>query len=125
MRYYKEGASGWGVEPERSETPLAIVAMPQDLGSAVPRTVEGANNLFSICDADYSEALRTIADLIGRQLAPACFPECAADLDPVTVGLQPAARTARASRAKARRAAAPSTISGTGSLTPGSSAAGR
>ena len=45
MRYYKEGASGWGVEPERSETPLAIVAMPHDLGSAVPRTVEGANNL--------------------------------------------------------------------------------
>ncbi|WP_232498987.1 epoxide hydrolase family protein [Agromyces humatus] len=45
MRYYKEGASGWGVEPERSEAPLAIVAMPHDLGSAVPRTVEGANNL--------------------------------------------------------------------------------
>jgi epoxide hydrolase len=46
MRYYKEGASGWGVEPEKSTTPLAIVAMPHDLGSAVPRTVEGANNLL-------------------------------------------------------------------------------
>lgn len=45
MRYYKEGAAGWGVEPEKSATPLAIGAMPHDLGSAVPRTVEAANNL--------------------------------------------------------------------------------
>ncbi|WP_256840443.1 epoxide hydrolase family protein [Ornithinimicrobium faecis] len=45
MRYYKEGATDWGAEPETSRTPLAIAAMPQDLGSAVPRTVEAANNL--------------------------------------------------------------------------------
>lgn len=45
MRYYKEGATGWGAEPEKSVTPLAIGAMPHDLGSAVPRTVESFNNL--------------------------------------------------------------------------------
>lgn len=45
MRYYKEGATDWGAEPEVSRTPLAIAAMPHDLGSGVPRTVEAANNL--------------------------------------------------------------------------------
>ena len=45
MRYYKEGATGWGAEPEKSVTPLAIGAMPHNLGSAVPRTVESLNNL--------------------------------------------------------------------------------
>ncbi|HLR95600.1 MAG TPA: epoxide hydrolase [Jiangellaceae bacterium] len=45
MRYYKEMASVWGVEPEPSRTPLAIAAMPHDLGIAVPRIVEQSNNL--------------------------------------------------------------------------------
>ncbi len=45
MRYYKEEASAWGSEPEPSRTPLAIVAMPHDLGVPVPRLVREANNL--------------------------------------------------------------------------------
>ncbi|MFC7403480.1 epoxide hydrolase family protein [Georgenia alba] len=45
MRYYKEEASAWGAEPERSEVPLAIGAMPHDLGVPVPRLVERVNNL--------------------------------------------------------------------------------
>ncbi len=45
MRYYKEEASAWGSAPERSQTPLAIAAMPHDLGVPVPRLVRQVNNL--------------------------------------------------------------------------------
>ena len=46
--------------------------------------VAGANNMFSICDADYSPALRAIATAIADQVKPACMPACVADNDPVT-----------------------------------------
>lgn len=36
VRYYKEEASAWGSAPERSPTPLAVAAMPHDLGAAGP-----------------------------------------------------------------------------------------
>ncbi|WP_413449847.1 epoxide hydrolase family protein [Georgenia phoenicis] len=45
MRYYKEEADAWGAEPEVSTTPLAIAAMPKDIGVPVPRLVRRANNL--------------------------------------------------------------------------------
>lgn len=45
MRYYKEEASAWGSAPEPSHTPLAIAAMPRDLGVPVPRLVRERNNL--------------------------------------------------------------------------------
>ncbi len=46
-------------------------------------------NLYSVCAADYTPALQQIADVIGRQLRPACMPSCVGDTDPVTAGLNP------------------------------------
>ncbi len=45
MRYYKEMAGVWGVEPEISAAPLAIAMMPEDLGVPVPRVIRQHNNL--------------------------------------------------------------------------------
>jgi hypothetical protein len=41
-------------------------------------------NMFSICDSDYSQALQAIADAIVQQVKPACMPACVADTDPTT-----------------------------------------
>lgn len=46
--------------------------------------VGGRNNVFSICDEDYSDALQAIADTISDQIKPACMTSCVADQDPVT-----------------------------------------
>lgn len=51
--------------------------------------VAGRPNMFSICNANYSEALRAIADTIADQVKPACFPRCVADTDPATPELDP------------------------------------
>ena len=51
--------------------------------------VDGAPNLFSICNDNYAEALRAIADTIADQVKPACFPRCVADTDPATSELDP------------------------------------
>jgi len=51
--------------------------------------VSGRQNVFSICDADYSPALTTIAEAIAEQIRPTCFPACAADTDPSTEELEP------------------------------------
>lgn len=51
--------------------------------------VEGEQNLFSICDDDYSVALKAVADRIKRQLRPPCMPACVADTDPTTPRLEP------------------------------------
>ena len=42
------------------------------------------NNMFSICESDYSPALEAVADRIRTQIQPACFPSCVADSDPGT-----------------------------------------
>jgi len=47
------------------------------------------NNLFSVCDSDYTPALESIAESIRDQLKPACMPACVADTDAVADGLQP------------------------------------
>jgi hypothetical protein len=46
-------------------------------------------NLYSICEDDFSPALKAIADTIRDQLKPACMPSCVADNDPIMTGLQP------------------------------------
>lgn len=51
--------------------------------------VDNQRNLFSVCNSDYTPALEKIAEIIGRQLKPACFPACAADTDPATETLDP------------------------------------
>ena len=50
---------------------------------------DGARNLFSICQDDYSPALRQIAASIKKALAPACAGACIADRDPTTDLLEP------------------------------------
>jgi hypothetical protein len=44
-------------------------------------------NLYSVCEDDYAPALDEIAELIGRQLRPACMTSCVADTDPTTPAL--------------------------------------
>lgn len=50
---------------------------------------EDDNNLFSVCDTSYEDALLSIANSIRDQLKPACMPACVADTDAVEDGLQP------------------------------------
>jgi hypothetical protein len=70
-----------------------------DSGRAVPPVrlaelaahfaVDGRQNMFSICNSDYSEALEAIAEAIADKVQPACMPECVADSDPTTPQLDP------------------------------------
>ncbi len=46
--------------------------------------VGGERNLYSICQTDYSGALKSIADKLVAQIKPACMPSCVRDLDPST-----------------------------------------
>jgi len=46
--------------------------------------VDGARNLYSICQTDYSGALKSIADRLIDQFKPACMPSCVLDLDTST-----------------------------------------
>lgn len=52
-----------------------------------PALPEGARNLYSVCDADYSPAIADIVAGIEQELPPACFPGCVLDLDESTVEL--------------------------------------
>jgi hypothetical protein len=47
------------------------------------------DNMFSICDSDYSPALEAIADRIRDQIQPACYTKCAADTNPATAVVDP------------------------------------
>jgi hypothetical protein len=42
------------------------------------------DNMFSICEQDYSPALEAVAARIRTQIQPACFKYCVADSDPAT-----------------------------------------
>jgi hypothetical protein len=46
-------------------------------------------NLYSVCEQSYAPALDQIAELIGRQLRPACMTSCVADTDPSSAALDP------------------------------------
>jgi len=50
---------------------------------------DGARNMFSICQDDYSPALEQIAATLRRALPPACAGACIADSDPETDVLDP------------------------------------
>jgi len=50
---------------------------------------ETERNLYSICQQDYSAALKSIADQIRDQIKPACMPACVRDLDPETPIVDP------------------------------------
>jgi hypothetical protein len=75
--------------------PGCIVGTPNDPSlTAVPPVRErewaeafeiDGRNLYSICDGDYASALADIGQAIRAQIRPLCFPQCAADVDPVTV----------------------------------------
>ena len=52
-------------------------------------SVELDRNMFSICDDDFSPALRAVAESIAAQARPACMPACVADTDPTTTTVEP------------------------------------
>jgi hypothetical protein len=47
------------------------------------------DNMFSICNDDYSVALDAIASRIRDQIQPACYTKCALDTDPATALVEP------------------------------------
>jgi hypothetical protein len=49
----------------------------------------GTPHMYSICQADYSATLISIAEAIRDQHPPICMSVCVADTDPDTAGLQP------------------------------------
>lgn len=52
-----------------------------------PALPEGARNVYSVCDADYTPAIEDIVASIEQELPPACFNGCVADVDPSTAEL--------------------------------------
>jgi len=52
-------------------------------------TVEGKNNLFSVCNDDFAPAMDDIVEQIVGQIKPACMAGCVADTDFVAPGLDP------------------------------------
>jgi hypothetical protein len=51
-------------------------------------TSEDDVNLYSVCKEDYSDAMSSIAEAIGRQVRPPCVETCVADTDPTREGVQ-------------------------------------
>jgi hypothetical protein len=47
------------------------------------------DNMFSICEADYSPALEAIAKKIEDQIQPACYTKCVKDTDAATAVVEP------------------------------------
>ena len=47
------------------------------------------DNMHSVCEDDYTDALETIAEKIREQIVPACYTECVKDTDPTTEVLDP------------------------------------
>jgi hypothetical protein len=75
-----DGVLQQAVPPVRLETFASAFMSP-----ALP---QGARNLYSVCDADYSPAIMDIVAGIEQELPPACFPGCVLDLDETTVELE-------------------------------------
>jgi hypothetical protein len=75
-----DGVLQQAVPPVRLETFASAFMSP-----ALP---EGARNLYSVCDADYSPAIMDIVAGIEQELPPACFPGCVLDIDEDTVELE-------------------------------------
>jgi hypothetical protein len=70
-----------------------------DAGRAVPPVrltefaddfaVDDQQNMFSVCNPDYSEALEQIAETLAKQVRPPCMTSCVGDFDPVSDVLDP------------------------------------
>jgi hypothetical protein len=83
-----EFQDGFGIGPGcEADNPLdpnePVQAIPpvrlRDLTNAFT-----ADNMFSICEQDYSPALEAVAARIRTQIKPACFTSCVADSNPAT-----------------------------------------
>lgn len=74
-----DGVLQRAVPPVRLETFASAFMSP-----ALP---EGARNLYSVCDDDYSPAIMDIVAGIEQELPPACFPGCVLDTDEATLEL--------------------------------------
>ncbi|MCA9710540.1 MAG: VWA domain-containing protein [Myxococcales bacterium] len=83
--YLLETGIGAGCTSENGEAapPVRMAEIAQAF-----TTAEGDNNLYSVCKQDYSDAMSSIADAIGKQVRPPCVETCVADIDPVAEGLQ-------------------------------------
>ncbi len=79
----------FGVGPGCSSTAGTAVPPVRLKEFADAFAVGSANNMFSICEEDYSPALRAIATAIADQVRPACMPACVADTDPTSTQLNP------------------------------------
>jgi hypothetical protein len=79
---------------------------------------DGARNLFSICQDDYSPALQQIARSIEKVLAPACAGACIADRDPATDLLEPDCIVTVSSGVDSEVQVPPCTRAGDGWATP-------
>lgn len=73
-------AAGEAVPPVRLRAFAEAFALSDDVKD---------RNIYSVCADDYTPALEQIADIIGRQLRPACMPTCVADTDPIAPGVDP------------------------------------
>jgi len=56
----------------------------RDFAAAFETNATNPNNLFSVCQSDYTPALENIVDLIKTQVRQACVPVCVEDTDPLT-----------------------------------------
>jgi len=78
----------FGIGPGCESADLSIRALApvrmRDLTNAFTQ-----DNMFSICDNNYSPALLAIANIIKSQIKPACYSECVKDVDSSTPEVVP------------------------------------
>ncbi len=77
------------------DMPDAVAVPPvreREFAEAFLKDTTKERNLYSICQEDYSAALKTIADKIRDQIKPACMPSCVRDKDRSTPVLDPNCR---------------------------------
>jgi hypothetical protein len=67
----------------RAVPPVRLASFADDF------VVDEQQNMFSVCNDDYSSALQQIAETIGKQVRPPCMTQCVADMDPTTEALDP------------------------------------
>jgi hypothetical protein len=83
--YLLETGSGAGCESANGKAapPVRLAELADAFA-----TSEDDVNLYSVCKADYSDAMSSIADAISQQVRPPCVETCVADSDPTREGLQ-------------------------------------
>ncbi|MEM7159236.1 MAG: vWA domain-containing protein [Myxococcota bacterium] len=84
-----EFQSDFGIGPGCSSSAGEAVPPVRMAEFASQFEVGTSGNMFSICESDYSPALRAIAEAIADQVKPACMPACVADTDPTSTTLEP------------------------------------